>query len=132
MLRALPPPIADSSRALVAVVVRPLTHRQGEVLAVLQRLIEEHGIAPTLREIGRELGIRSTNGVNDHLRALERKGYITRKPMMSRALVLVRNPGERSSAAKVDFWARMEREYGGGYLQLSLVEPEETSVRGAS
>ena len=32
------------------------------------------------------MGIRSTNGVNDHLRALERKGYLTREDMKSRAL----------------------------------------------
>jgi repressor LexA len=35
------------------------------------------------------MGIRSTNGVNDHLRALERKGYLRREDMKSRALKLV-------------------------------------------
>jgi repressor LexA len=35
------------------------------------------------------MGIRSTNGVNDHLRALERKGYLSREDMKSRALRLV-------------------------------------------
>ena len=44
------------------------------------------GYPPTLREIGAHMGIRSTNGVNDHLRALERKGYLTREDMKSRAL----------------------------------------------
>ncbi len=38
------------------------------------------------------MGIRSTNGVNDHLRALERKGYLTREDMKSRALRPVREP----------------------------------------
>src|SRR5690606_23054524 len=49
----------------------------------------ERGYPPTLREIGEYMGIRSTNGVNDHLRALERKGYLRREDMKSRALRLV-------------------------------------------
>jgi len=39
-----------------------------------------------LREIGLHFGIRSTNGVNDHLRALEKKGYLQREDLKSRAL----------------------------------------------
>ena len=56
------------------------------VLDFIKSSIEERGYPPTLREIGRFMGIRSTNGVNDHLRALERKGYLTREDMKSRAL----------------------------------------------
>ena len=48
--------------------------------------IADRGYPPTLREIGEHMGIRSTNGVNDHLRALERKGYLTREDMKCRAL----------------------------------------------
>ena len=40
----------------------------------------------TLREIGSHFGIGSTNGVNDHLKALESKGYLTREDMKSRSL----------------------------------------------
>ena len=39
------------------------------------------------------MGIRSTNGVNDHLRALERKGYLAREDMKSRALRPTRGNG---------------------------------------
>lgn len=67
---------------------RPLTVRQAEVLVYLRDHIATRGYAPTLREIGRYLGIKSTNGVNDHLRALIRKGYITRPALISRAIVL--------------------------------------------
>ena len=56
------------------------------VLQYIQSSISERGYPPTLREIGNFMGIRSTNGVNDHLRALERKGYLTREDMKSRAL----------------------------------------------
>src|SRR5450432_612139 len=63
-----------------------LTQRQQMVLDFIQQSIHDRGYPPTLREIGARLGIRSTNGVNDHLRALERKGYLTREDMKSRAL----------------------------------------------
>ncbi|MGH7436663.1 MAG: transcriptional repressor LexA [Polyangiaceae bacterium] len=63
-----------------------LTHRQQMVLDYIRQSITDRGYPPTLREIGARMGIRSTNGVNDHLRALERKGYLTREDMKSRAL----------------------------------------------
>jgi repressor LexA len=63
-----------------------LTQRQQMVLDYIRQSIVDRGYPPTLREIGARMGIRSTNGVNDHLRALERKGYLTREDMKSRAL----------------------------------------------
>ena len=63
-----------------------LTERQQMVLDFIRQSILDRGYPPTLREIGARMGIRSTNGVNDHLRALERKGYLTREDMKSRAL----------------------------------------------
>jgi repressor LexA len=64
----------------------PLTERQEMILAFIRTSIRERGYPPTLREIGAKMGIRSTNGVSDHLRALERKGYLRREDMKSRAL----------------------------------------------
>ena len=69
-----------------------LTKRQEQTLDFIRKSIEERGYPPTLREIGESMGIRSTNGVNDHLRALERKGYLRREDMKSRALKLVEAP----------------------------------------
>lgn len=66
-----------------------LTKRQLQTLDFIRQSINERGYPPTLREIGEHMGIRSTNGVNDHLRALERKGYLRREDMKSRALKLV-------------------------------------------
>lgn len=66
-----------------------LTKRQAQTLDYIRQSIEQRGYPPTLREIGEFMGIRSTNGVNDHLRALERKGYLRREDMKSRALRLV-------------------------------------------
>ncbi len=75
-------PLADRASA------RPLTLRQLKVL----RFIYDQQLAftrsPTLREIGAHMSIRSTNGVNDHLLALERKGCIVRDHMLSRAIYI--------------------------------------------
>ncbi len=72
--------------------LQKLTDRQRAVLEFISDSITDRGYPPTLREIGNHLGIKSTNGVNDHLRALERKGYLTREDMKSRTLRLVRSP----------------------------------------
>ncbi len=64
----------------------PLTVRQKQALDYITSCLHERGYPPTLREIGRHMGIRSTNGVNDHLKALERKGYLVREELKSRAL----------------------------------------------
>ncbi|MBI5512769.1 MAG: transcriptional repressor LexA [Deltaproteobacteria bacterium] len=65
----------------------PLTERQEKILGYIRTSIRRRGYPPTLREIGAEMNIRSTNGVSDHLRALEKKGYLKREDMKSRALV---------------------------------------------
>jgi len=74
----------------------PLTDRQEKILAFIKKSIQEQGYPPTIREIGEHFGIRSTNGVNDHLKALERKGYLLRGELKSRALSVI--DGGRSPA----------------------------------
>lgn len=79
-----------------------LTQRQEQILEFINASIEERGYPPTLREIGEHFGIRSTNGVNDHLKALEKKGYITREDLKSRAMRPVfAGAGEGGSEATV-------------------------------
>ncbi|MBE7486244.1 MAG: transcriptional repressor LexA [Polyangiaceae bacterium] len=79
-----------------------LTKRQEQTLAFIRHSINERGYPPTLREIGEHMGIKSTNGVNDHLRALERKGYLRREDMKSRALKLVEDPKLKSVPSASD------------------------------
>lgn len=52
------------------------------------------GYPPTVREIAAAFGIRSTNGANDHLKALESKGWIKRDAMVSRGLRVLFVPGQ--------------------------------------
>lgn len=63
-----------------------LTQRQREILDFISASIAERGFPPTLREIGEHFSIRSTNGVNDHLKALEKKGHLRREDLKSRAM----------------------------------------------
>ncbi len=63
-----------------------LTKRQQQILDFITASVAERGYPPTLREIGEHFGIKSTNGVNDHLKALEKKGYLLREDLKSRAM----------------------------------------------
>ncbi|MCC7071432.1 MAG: transcriptional repressor LexA [Deltaproteobacteria bacterium] len=79
-----------------------LTDRQQRVLSFIEGQIRKLGYPPTIREIGRHLGIRSTNGVNDHLNALERKGFIKRQDHKSRTLVVIKGgQGDAMRAPRV-------------------------------
>lgn len=69
---------------------QPLTARQREAYDFICAFLDRTGYPPTLREIGAHMGIGSTNGVNDHLKALERKGWIERCDLKSRALRPIR------------------------------------------
>ncbi len=65
-----------------------LTTRQREVFELIRDKITNRGYGPTVREIGQHFSINSPNGVMCHLKALEKKGLITREPNMSRAIQL--------------------------------------------
>ena len=67
-----------------------LTDRQQTILDFVQEFQGIHGYPPSMREIGEHFGIRSTNGVSDHLRALERKGFLQRSGNLSRSLTIVK------------------------------------------
>ncbi len=66
-----------------------LTARQAEILELISDYIEEEGCPPTRAEIAATLGFRSANAAEDHLRALERKGYIEMIPGSSRGIRLL-------------------------------------------
>ena len=65
-----------------------LTPRQSEILLFIQQFIDAMGMPPTRAEIARELGFRSVNAAEEHLRALERKGVIELIPGTSRGIQL--------------------------------------------
>lgn len=65
-----------------------ITPRQKEVLDFIVDYLERNGYPPTLREIGRHLGVNGTLGVMKHLDALERKGFIRKSPGNSRGITI--------------------------------------------
>jgi repressor LexA len=74
---------------------RPLTARQAEILDFIRDETDGRGMPPTIREIGSQFGIRSTKGVEDHLAALERKGFIKREKGKSRHIEIADRPDMR-------------------------------------
>ena len=70
-----------------------LTPRQAEILEFIQRFIAETGMPPTRADMARELGFRSANAAEEHLKALKRKGVIELLPGTSRGIRLLdQNP----------------------------------------
>ncbi|MGI9309287.1 MAG: transcriptional repressor LexA [Gammaproteobacteria bacterium] len=65
-----------------------LTPRQNQILHMIQEFIAESGMPPTRAEIARELGFKSANAAEEHLRALQRKGVIELIPGASRGIQL--------------------------------------------
>lgn len=65
-----------------------LTARQEEVLQLIKHYIDDTGYPPTRAEIAKELGFRSANAAEEHLRALARKGAIEMVPGASRGIRL--------------------------------------------
>lgn len=82
-------PEEDFAQSLCAAQLKRLTARQRKILDFISNEVRSNGMPPTLREIATIMSIRSTNGVNDHLRALERKGYIRRHDKKSRGIVIL-------------------------------------------
>ena len=73
----------------------PLTARQREVLEFVRQFMAKAGYPPTVREIGAHFGF-VPRSVFDHLKALERKGYLRRDPAKSRSLQIL-EPGPSAS-----------------------------------
>lgn len=66
-----------------------LTARQAEILELIRDYVAEEGCPPTRAEIADTLGFRSPNAAEDHLRALERKGWIELVSGTSRGIRLL-------------------------------------------
>ncbi|OQX85177.1 MAG: repressor LexA [Candidatus Omnitrophica bacterium 4484_70.2] len=73
-----------------------LTQRQKEILEFIISHIEQYGYPPSIPEIQKNFSFKSPNAVSDHLEALERKGYIARRPHKSRGIeVLIQSKPEK-------------------------------------
>ena len=74
-----------------------LTQRQKEILEFIISHIEQYGYPPSIPEIQEKFSFKSPNAVSDHLEALEKKGYIARRPHKSRGIeVLIQSKSEKN------------------------------------
>jgi repressor LexA len=68
--------------------MKGLTPRQSQILHMIQEFIADFGMPPTRAEIARELGFKSANAAEEHLRALQKKGVLELLPGASRGIQL--------------------------------------------
>ncbi|MCP4683724.1 MAG: repressor LexA [Desulfobacterales bacterium] len=68
---------------------RNLTQRQAQILDFLRNFKNQEGFAPTYREISGHFGFKSTKAASDHVRALEKKGYVRLHGKRSRSIEIV-------------------------------------------
>ncbi|MXX02328.1 MAG: transcriptional repressor LexA [Gemmatimonadetes bacterium] len=78
--------------------MKALTAKQQNVYDYIRRKVGRIGYPPSVREIAQQFGI-STRAAYDHLRAIEKKGYIRRDPMKPRAIEIVGSRGASAPGA---------------------------------
>lgn len=79
-----------------------LTPRQSEILNFIKRCLEDNGYPPTRAEIAQELGFKSPNAAEEHLKALARKGAIEMTPGASRGIRIPGfEPGEQDEGLPI-------------------------------
>jgi repressor LexA len=81
--------------------MKPATERQQRILDVIRAFTRERGYPPSVREIGERVGLSSSSTIHAHLKALERRGLITRDPTKPRALRSEPDPAGSSGPESV-------------------------------
>lgn len=76
-------------RAEIIATRLPLTERQAQIYDAIKTFITAHGYAPSFKEIAEGCGYRSLATVFEHLKNLERKGWIIRTKSADRSIALV-------------------------------------------
>lgn len=113
--------------------LRPLTARQAEVLRFYCDRIRRSGV-PSFHEVMAHFGFSATNVVADHLRALERKGYVRRPDGWHRAralTVLFDADGERFSSVVPTLPAVLWTERGEAWERVAVdLRPREPREHG--
>ena len=85
---------------------KDLTDKQLLILNFIKEMINNSGFPPTVREIGDEFGI-TVKGAYDHLKAIEKKGYIKTEHNKSRAMIIVDDESVKSEGLTVPLLGRI-------------------------
>ena len=81
-----------------------LSPRQQQILRLIGQFMARHGLPPTRADLARALRLRNRQGIDQHLRALERKGYLQLEPGIARGIRLLHGapaPVEMAAAAAI-------------------------------
>jgi repressor LexA len=76
--------------------VKELTKRQREIFDYISRYLSRHGYPPTVREIGKAVGLHSSSTVHAHLAKLEKLGVLKRDPTKPRAMEVLVERAKRA------------------------------------
>jgi repressor LexA len=80
-----------------------LTARQQQILEIIDQHISERGYPPSVREIGKAIGLTSPSSVQNHLNRLNELGYLRRDPVKPRALEVRYDPNSGASGDRRPF-----------------------------
>ena len=84
-----------------------LNKRERAILKFIQKEIDSRGFAPSVREIGRAVGLSSTATVHGYLAKLDEKGYIKKQDKKGRTLRLLKGgSGEKKSTSSKNFYTQ--------------------------
>ncbi len=95
-----------------------LTEKQERVLQFIISFVRENSVPPTVREIMKGLGFSSPRPVQDHLKILQRKGYLTIKSNLSRGIELSRNVMDIPVLGRVGAGTAIAEEDIEGYIDV--------------
>jgi repressor LexA len=73
-----------------------LTKRQQEIFDYVKRYVAEHGYPPTVRDIGKAIGLASSSTVHAHLANLEKLGLLRRDPTKPRAIEVIKDKAKQA------------------------------------
>ena len=79
-----------------------LSERQLSILNFIVKEIKEKGYPPSVREIGKAVGLKSPASVHNHLKTLEKYNYLRRDPSKPRAIEVLYHPGEEKQKSSFD------------------------------
>jgi repressor LexA len=90
----------------------PLSPRQQQILRLISQFITRHGLPPTRADLARALQLRNRQGIDQHLRALEHKGYLRLEPGIARGIRLLTPDSTLRAAANVAVHSTLLPLYG--------------------
>ena len=85
---------------MVSDALPPLSPRQQQILRLISQFMTRRGLPPTRADLARALRLRNRQGIDQHLRAIERKGYLELEPGIARGIRLLHTAATAATAAE--------------------------------